>query len=69
MPKKGKELSALAVSKLKEQGRYAVGGADDLHLRVAWVRIPISGSGHLDSGAMLSGERSGVNNVWEEICV
>ena len=35
MPKKAKELSALAVSKLKTEGRYAVGGADGLHLRIA----------------------------------
>ena len=32
MPKKAKELSALAVSKLKTKGRYAVGGVDGLHL-------------------------------------
>lgn len=42
MPRKAKELSALAVSKLKAEGRYAVGGVDGLHLRVmggsrAWV--------------------------------
>ena len=42
MPRKAKELSALAVSKLKTDGRYAVGGVDGLHLRVsgasrAWV--------------------------------
>lgn len=42
MPKKAKELTALAVSKLKEEGRHAVGGADGLHLRIsagarAWV--------------------------------
>lgn len=37
MPKKAKELSALAVSKLKTDGRYAVGGADGLHLRIAGV--------------------------------
>jgi integrase len=35
MPKKAKELSALAVAKLKSEGRHAVGGADGLHLRVA----------------------------------
>ncbi|HEX3423030.1 MAG TPA: integrase arm-type DNA-binding domain-containing protein [Sphingomicrobium sp.] len=34
MPKKAKELSALAVSRLKEPGRYAVGGVDGLHLRI-----------------------------------
>ncbi|MAO56848.1 MAG: integrase [Rhodospirillaceae bacterium] len=42
MPKKAKELSALAVSKIKDDGRHAVGGADGLHLRIsgasrAWV--------------------------------
>ena len=42
MPKKAKELSALAVTKLKADGRYAVGGVDGLHLRVlgdsrSWV--------------------------------
>lgn len=42
MPRKAKELSALTVSKLKTEGRYAVGGVDGLHLRVsggsrAWV--------------------------------
>ncbi|MBN9463691.1 MAG: integrase arm-type DNA-binding domain-containing protein [Burkholderiales bacterium] len=35
MPKKAKELSALAVARLKAEGRYAVGGADGLHLRIA----------------------------------
>lgn len=42
MPKKAKELSAMSVSKIKENGRHAVGGVDGLHLRVfegsrAWV--------------------------------
>lgn len=42
MPKKAIELSALAVSRLKADGRHAVGGVDGLHLRVvgqarAWV--------------------------------
>lgn len=47
MAKKAKELSALAVSRLKSDGRYAVGGVDGLHLRIAgesraWVlRIKI----------------------------
>lgn len=47
MPKRARELTALAVSKLKEQGRHAVGGVDGLHLRIsagarAWVlRIQI----------------------------
>ncbi|MHB6068520.1 Arm DNA-binding domain-containing protein, partial [Klebsiella pneumoniae] len=34
MPKKAKELSALAVSKLKSDGEYYVGGADGLYLRI-----------------------------------
>lgn len=34
MPKKAIELSALAVSKLKQEGRYAVGGVDGLHLNI-----------------------------------
>ena len=42
MPRKAKELSALAVTKLKTEGRHAVGGVDGLHLRIsggsrAWV--------------------------------
>ena len=47
MAKKARELSALAVSKLRNEGRYAVGGADGLHFRIsggsrAWVlRIQI----------------------------
>lgn len=34
MPKKAKELTALAVSKIKVDGRHAVGGAEGLHLQV-----------------------------------
>lgn len=34
MPKKVKELSALAVSKLKADAEYYVGGADGLYLRI-----------------------------------
>ena len=42
MPKKAKELSALSVAKIKENGRHAVGGVNGLHLRIvngsrAWV--------------------------------
>ena len=42
MPKKAKELSALSVAKIKENGRHAVGGVDGLHLRIvndsrAWI--------------------------------
>jgi len=32
--KKAKEMSALTVSKIKTEGRYAVGGADGLHFCV-----------------------------------
>ncbi|ESC02306.1 integrase [Salmonella enterica subsp. enterica serovar Senftenberg str. 361154004] len=35
MPKKARELSALAVSRLKAEGRYAVSGVDGLYLRIA----------------------------------
>lgn len=34
MPKKAKELSALSVAKIKQNGRHAVGGVDGLHLNV-----------------------------------
>ena len=34
MPQKAKELTALSVSKLKTEGRYAVGGADGLIRRI-----------------------------------
>lgn len=42
MPKKAKELTDLAVKRLKIPGRYMVGGADGLHIRIhgqskAWV--------------------------------
>jgi integrase len=42
MARKAKELSALALSKLRAEGRYAVGGVDGLHFRIsgnskAWV--------------------------------
>lgn len=33
MPKKAKELSGLAVSRLKTEGSFAVGGVDGLYLR------------------------------------
>lgn len=35
MPRKAKELTALTVSKLKEDGRHAVGGVAGLHLRIS----------------------------------
>ncbi|MER2511207.1 MAG: integrase arm-type DNA-binding domain-containing protein [Nitrosomonas ureae] len=42
MPKKAKELTALAISRFKDQGRYSVGGVDGLHIRIhgmsrAWI--------------------------------
>mgnify|MGYP003634053932 CR=1 FL=1 len=55
MPRKAKELSALAVSRLRDEGRYAVGGADGLHLRVAgasraWVLRAKVGARRCDIG-------------------
>lgn len=49
MPKKARELSALAVSRLKVDGRYAVGGVDGLYLRIvgrsrAWVLCAAMGT-------------------------
>jgi len=35
MPKKARELSVLAVSRLKAEGRHAIGGVDGLYLRIA----------------------------------
>lgn len=50
MPKRAKELSAAAVSKLREPGRYPVGGVEGLQLRVTdagtrlWIcRITVDG--------------------------
>ena len=42
MPPRAKELSAITVSKLKGEGRHAVGGVDGLHLQIignsrAWI--------------------------------
>ena len=55
MPRKAKELSALAVSRLRADGRHAVGGADGLHLRVAgasraWVLRAKVGARRCDIG-------------------
>lgn len=49
IPKKANQLSALVVSKLKAEGRYAVSGADGLHLRImgasrTWVLRVVFGS-------------------------
>ncbi|MGY0155497.1 hypothetical protein ACVQK1_12445 [Edwardsiella tarda] len=45
MTKKAKELSALAVSKPKEDGDYYVGGADGLYLRMALLNKSGFGQG------------------------
>jgi len=55
MPKKARELSAQAVSELKADGRYSVGGADGLHLRIAgnscsWVLRIAVGTRKNDKG-------------------
>lgn len=50
MPKRAKELSAGAVAKLREPGRYPVGGVEGLHMRITasgsrlWIcRIVVNG--------------------------
>lgn len=55
MPKKAKELSALSVAKIKENGRHAVGGVDGLHLRIvndsrAWVLRVVVGQRFDENG-------------------
>ena len=55
MPRKARELSALAVNRLREDGRHAVGGADGLHLRIAgasraWVLRAKIGARRCDIG-------------------
>lgn len=55
MPKKAKELSALSVAKIKENGRHAVGGVDGLHLRIvnnsrSWVLRVVIGQRFDESG-------------------
>lgn len=55
MPRKAKELSALTVSRLRTQGRHAVGGVDGLHLRItgasrAWVLRTKIGDRRCDIG-------------------
>ena len=55
MPRKAKELSALAVSRLRDEGRHAVGGVDGLHLRIAgasraWVLRATVGERRCDIG-------------------
>lgn len=55
MPKKAKELSALSVAKIKENGRHAVGGVDGLHLRIvngsrAWILRVVVGQRFDENG-------------------
>lgn len=57
MPKKAKELSALSVARLKENGRHAVGGVDGLHLRIvnssrAWVLRVVVGHRFDENGKL-----------------
>ncbi|MFC4953128.1 tyrosine-type recombinase/integrase [Acinetobacter puyangensis] len=62
MPKKAKELSAMSVAKLKENGRHAVGGVDGLHLRIvnnsrAWVLRVVVGQRANDYGELKNHRR------------
>ena len=56
MPKRAKELTAAAVAKLRTPGRYPVGGAEGLHLRITeagsrlWVCRIIVGDKRRDIG-------------------
>lgn len=57
MPKKAKELSALSVAKIKDNGRHAVGGVGGLHLRIvnnsrAWVLRVVVGQRFDENGKM-----------------
>ncbi|MNG46455.1 integrase [compost metagenome] len=61
MPKKPKELSALSVAKIKETGRYSVGGVDGLCLNVegssrVWILRAIVGK-RLDKDGKLKPHR------------
>jgi len=59
MPKKAKELSAIAISKLKHEGRHAVGGVDGLYFRIAgnsraWVlRVAVGTRTNSDGNAVV----------------
>ncbi|MEN4982298.1 tyrosine-type recombinase/integrase [Acinetobacter modestus] len=62
MPKKAKELSAMSVAKIKENGRHAVGGVDGLHLRIvdgsrAWVLRVVVGQRANEYGALKNHRR------------
>lgn len=61
MPKKSKELSALSVAKIKETGRYSVGGVDGLCLNVegnsrVWILRAVVGK-RLDKNGKLKPHR------------
>lgn len=61
MPKKAKELSALSVAKIKDNGRHAVGGVDGLHLRIVnnsrvWILRAVVGK-RLDKDGKLKPHR------------
>ena len=61
MPKKSKELSALSVARIKETGRYHVGGVDGLCLNVegtsrVWILRAVVGK-HLDKDGKLKPHR------------
>lgn len=61
MPKTAKELSALSVAKIKETGRYHVGGVDGLCLNVegtsrVWILRAVVGK-HLDKDGKLKPHR------------
>ncbi|WP_111859475.1 tyrosine-type recombinase/integrase [Acinetobacter sp. CFCC 10889] len=61
MPKKSKELSALSVAKIKETGRYSVGGVDGLCLNVegnsrVWILRAVVGK-RLDKDGKLKSHR------------
>ncbi|MDR0458396.1 MAG: Arm DNA-binding domain-containing protein [Burkholderiaceae bacterium] len=56
MPKRAKELTIAAVAKLRSPGRYCVGGAQGLHLRItdsgakSWVLRIVADGKRLDIG-------------------
>jgi hypothetical protein len=62
MPKKARELTALAVSKLSAEGRYAVGGVDGLYLYIrnksrSWVFRWMVGTRQNSQGETVSHRR------------
>ena len=62
MPKKAKELSAISVSKLKQDGRYTVGGVDGLCLTIkngyrSWILRVVVGRRTDENGKSLPHRR------------